>query len=253
MIEAKKYDNKFYSQMELSSFRAAQIILPIVAEILKPKSVIDIGCGTGMWLKVWNEEMGVKDYLGVEGPYLEKEKIQVHSDNILLTDLKEDFKIDRKFDLAMSLEVAEHLPESVAEQFVKKLTTLSNVVLFSGAIPGQVGTYHINEQYPEYWIAHFRNAGYTVFDFVRDKVWNHPDIEFWYQQNIFLFVKTSVTQDYPLLQQYISSCSLQSYTRIHPIIYNLKLNHEKNTETFWSFINWKWYCFKTKYLKKNVN
>ena len=251
MIEAKKYDNTFYSEMELSSYKAAKIILPIISEIIRPKSVIDIGCGTGMWLKVWKEDIGVEDYFGVEGPYLEKEKIQIENNKILLADLKKDFEIGKRFEIAMSLEVAEHLPESVATQFVKKLTSLSDVVLFSGAMPGQIGTYHINEKYPEYWINLFKKEGFTVFDFIRDKIWNHPEIEFWYQQNIFLFVKQSVIAKYPSLEQYSSTSNLSYYTRIHPIIYNLKLRQLKNTETIWGFINWKWYTFKTKYLKKN--
>ncbi len=252
MIEAQKYTNTFFSEMEEASYKAATIILPIVADLIKPKTVVDIGCGTGMWLKVWDNIIGVKDYLGVEGPYLEKEKIQVDGGKIILKDLKGNLDIDRKFDLAMSLEVAEHLPETTAHQFIKTLTQLSDVVFFSAAIPGQIGTYHINEQYPEYWVAIFKELGYTPIDCIRDLIWNNAEIEFWYQQNILLFVKSDKVQNYPALSAYLHTASNQNFTRIHPVIYNLKLKQVKNTETVFGFINWKWYMFKRKYLYKNA-
>jgi hypothetical protein len=47
-----------------------------------------------------------------------------------------------RFDLAVCLEVAEHLPPERAESFIRELCDLAPVVLFSAAIPGQGGTGH---------------------------------------------------------------------------------------------------------------
>ena len=63
-------------------------------------------------------------------------------------DLAQPLQIDRRFDLALSLEVAEHLPPECGSEFVQTLTDLSSVILFSAAIPFQGGTDHLNEQWP---------------------------------------------------------------------------------------------------------
>ena len=61
-------------------------------------------------------------------------------------DLRDSFAIGRTFDLAISLEVAEHPPEEFAEPLVERLVTAAPFVLFSAAIPEQGGIHHVNEQ-----------------------------------------------------------------------------------------------------------
>ncbi len=104
-------------------------------------------------------------------------------------DLTKPLKLKEKFDLAISLEVAEHLPEKSAEIFIDSLTGLSDIILFSAAIPYQRGTNHINEQFPEYWIDKFKKRNYLVIDCIRKKIWNNPKVYFFYSQNILLFIK----------------------------------------------------------------
>jgi len=251
MIEDKKYTNNFFSEIENKAYESAKVVLPLVQQFIEAKSIIDVGCGTGMWLKVWNEDVGVQEYLGIEGPYLEKKMIKIPMEKIIFHDLKVPIKVDKKFDLAMSLEVAEHLPESTARQFVQTLTTASNIVLFSAALPHQEGTYHINEQYPEYWASHFKEFNFIPVDCIRPNIWNNPVVESYYKQNILIFVKDSVLQNFPALISYASSSNPQYLTRIHPIYWELKNKHIRRTKTLFGFLNWKWYMFKRKYLKKN--
>lgn len=246
MIESKHYTTDFFTGHGGGALDAAKQVLPIINDLFHPTSVIDIGCGVGNWLKVWNEEMKVSDFYGVEGPYVSKELLQIPVEKVLLTDLKQPLNIGRKFDLAMSLEVAEHLPEDKADHFVETLTSLSDVVMFSASIPGQDGTYHINEQIPEYWAEKFSKKGFVVVDYVRDKVWDNPKVEWWYQQNILLFIRESDLAKYPVLIPFVKDINKDRLFRIHPWIYFYNVNQYSKIRTVSGFINWKLYPLKLK-------
>lgn len=98
----------------------------------------------------------------------------------------------KPFCLAQSLEVAEHLDMFYAENFIDLLTNLSDIVLFSAAIPFQSGTHHINCQPPQYWADKFAARGYDCYDILRPKFWGDEKIAWWYWQNSFLYVHKSV-------------------------------------------------------------
>lgn len=250
MIENEKYNKAFFTQMEEHAYRSARVVIPLVNELFKPGSVIDIGCGTGAWLKAWNE-IGIDDFLGVEGPYVQNQRVLIPPDKIIYKDLKQSLDLGKKYDLAMSLEVAEHLPASNADSFIQSLISASNVVLFSAAIPGQEGTYHINEQYPEYWASIFQKVGYIPIDCIRPKIWKNTSVEFYYRQNILVFIKKENLKNYPSLYAEAMSTNPEYLSRIHPEFFDLKNEHIRRTKSYWGFVNWKWYEFKTKYLKRN--
>ena len=170
---------------------SAEIIVPYIIELLNPKSVVDVGCGLGQWLYVFKKN-GVKKILGIDGDHVPKEKIYV-IENFFEFDLNncENYINDEKFDLAMSLEVAEHLAEDKAEVFINMLIRLSDTIIFSAALPGQTGEKHFNEQYPEYWIRLFKKHGYNIYDPFRKRFWS-SDVNWWYSQNMFLFVKNNI-------------------------------------------------------------
>jgi hypothetical protein len=94
-------------------------------------------------------------------------------------DLNHQISLQRSFDLAISLEVAKHLPESRAASFVEDLTRLAPVVVFSAAIPGQGGRDHVKEQWQTYWVAIFAQHQYVVCDVVRPKIWKNRRIAYW--------------------------------------------------------------------------
>ena len=81
------------------------------------------------------------------------------------------------------------MPPERGERFVADLVALAPVVLFSAAIPGQGGTDHINEQWQDYWARLFAKHDYVALDFLRLKFWNDSRIEWWYRQNIILYVR----------------------------------------------------------------
>jgi SAM-dependent methyltransferase len=167
-------------------------LLPTVLDLVNPQSVVDVGCGTGTFLAVL-QKMGLQDVAGFEGPWLDKQMLEVDQKLVDIVDLEKPLSINRKFDMAICLEVAEHLQESSAPTIVQTLVGLSDIILFSAALPGQGGQNHINEQWPSYWQEKFKAHGYVFYDCFRSQLWNDKDIQPWYKQNMFLVVKQGVT------------------------------------------------------------
>jgi SAM-dependent methyltransferase len=185
--QARDYDSKFYRELD-SAQKSAAAVLPIVFGVVKPQSMVDIGCGTGKWLAK-AVELGVEDILGVDGTWVDRNQLAIPSQNFVTHDLTTPLSLERRFDLALSLEVAEHLPEAAAGVFVESICSASDVVLFSAAIPGQGGRRHVNEQWPAYWAELFHKLGYDCFDYLRPKIWNDAGVAWYYAQNSLVFVR----------------------------------------------------------------
>jgi SAM-dependent methyltransferase len=193
-----QYTDKFYSNRE-GTLTSARHIVPLILQYLPVKSVVDIGCGLGEFLNVFAEN-GATKVLGVDGPWVKRDRLLIRPEDFLEADLTKPFQQSQPFDLAISCEVGEHLPEPSADTFVKSLTGLGNVVLFSAAIPLQGGTFHVNEQWPEYWATKFEACGFVAIDCLRLAIWNNPEIRFWYKQNLLLFVRQESLANYPALR-----------------------------------------------------
>ncbi|MEX0775881.1 MAG: class I SAM-dependent methyltransferase [Phycisphaeraceae bacterium] len=214
----EKYDQAFFDAHRAGARSSAQAVLPQLRELVKPttiQSVIDIGCGSGTWLSVWRE-LDVMDLRGVDGAYVEQATLDIPAGTFTAHDLNQPIELDRTFDLAMSLEVAEHLKPERAASFVADLCRLSPLVLFSAAIPHQGGTDHINEQWPAYWAEHFHNVGYVLIDCLRLQLWDDPRIDYWYQQNLMLAVRHDRLAEYPLLQQGHDRMAGRVASLVHP-------------------------------------
>ena len=183
------YGATFYAQQANGSLQSARVILPILLSHISPLSVIDVGCGIGTWLKAF-QECGVTDVTGYDGDYVDQRALLIDPAQFRPADLKDDQPFDRTYDLAISLEVAEHLPQQHAGSFVRRLTSAAPAVLFSAAIPGQGGTSHLNEQWQDYWRELFSDEGFLPVDIIRAQVHGRPDVETWYQSNIMLYCST---------------------------------------------------------------
>ena len=185
------YDKVFFDQMTQGSLSSARVVLPILFHYFKPESIVDVGSGRGTWLKA-AAECGVKEILGLDGDYVERDALLIDARNFQACNLAERIDLPKRFELAISVEVAEHLPFHRSESFVADLVRLSDLVLFSAALPYQGGTDHINEQWLEFWAILFRRHGYVACDLFRSRIWGNKSVEYWYSQNLMLFCKQDI-------------------------------------------------------------
>lgn len=182
------YNDAFYDMINEGSRRSARAVVPVLVDLLQPTSVVDFGCGEGVWLDVFREH--VEQIHGIDGA-IDPTRLQIPPECFTACDLAtETPDLGRTFDLALSLEVAEHLPPKRASAFVDLLIAHAKMVVFSAAIPGQGGVGHVNEQHVGYWVELFEQRGYRVSGGLRWKFWDQvPDpVEVWYAQNMLLCV-----------------------------------------------------------------
>jgi SAM-dependent methyltransferase len=211
--EPRLYDAKFYRELD-STRDSAREILPMVVGLLRPASIVDIGCGTGHWLAT-AIEMGISDVLGVDGDWVTQAKLAIPQEKFLVHNLGTPLKLNRRFDLATSLEVAEHLPASEARAFIELLCDCADTVLFSAAIPGQGGRHHMNEQWPVYWADLFAGFGFHCYDPLRPTLWQNPRVLWYYAQNCMIYARAgSPIQASPVAKP---------LALIHPVLWSKQL------------------------------
>ena len=209
---------KYTHTTRMHNMIAPRLIVKKLLEFYKPNSVIDFGCGLGTFLKAFKEE-GVNEVLGLDGPWVNKKLLNdfLTVDEFIEVDLEQDIKLNKKYDLVISLEVAEHLNESKASIFVNNLVNAGDVILFSAAVPYQGGQNHINEQWVEYWQNKFKRHNYRFYDVLRRSLWNEQDIKWWYKQNMFLVV----SEDMEMMLKDINKDE-EIINLIHPEHFELK-------------------------------
>lgn len=191
---AEKYEA--WLPMAISSARA---ILPPVIQMIRPASVLDVGCGLGIWLSVCRE-LGIEHIHGIDGAYVPRDLLKIPESCYSAVELHDSWPDLGPFDLAISLETAEHLDPEAAERYVDNLVSVAPVILFSAAIPFQGGNDHRNEQWPEYWVAKFRQRGFTCIDCLRHTIANDLSIDWWYRQNVFLAASSQYLSGNSLLR-----------------------------------------------------
>jgi SAM-dependent methyltransferase len=204
---------------EIHNLISPSEIVPLIMEMVRPSSVLDVGCGIGTWLKAF-EQLGVCNYFGVDGNYVDKQLLKIPADKFLAHDLRQPLTLGQKYDLVLSLEVAEHLEERYANSFIETICSHSDIVIFSAAIPGQGGQYHVNEQWLSYWVQKFHKLNYTFYDVLRPKIWNNNSVDVWYKQNIVIFCKNG----HPLGDDLKASSSLY-VDIVHPDLFRFYAHH----------------------------
>ena len=146
---ASFYAEEMYAEDRPSP--SARVVVPMVIELTHPSSVLDVGCGRGAWLSAFIAN-GIEQVVGLDGDYIKPSTLLFPADRFRPTNLSIKFEIPPdRFDLAICLEVAEHLPAPNSRHLVRQLTSAASQVLFSAAPPGQGGGGHINCKPLSYW------------------------------------------------------------------------------------------------------
>ncbi len=214
--------SKYLHTEEKHNLSDPKVIVPEIIRLLNPKSVVDFGCGVGTFLDVFKQE-GVTEVLGIDGPWVNKDLLHQHIDSteFLEMDLEGVINLDKKYDLVLNLEVAEHLKEESADTLVQNLISAGNLILFSAAIPFQGGQNHINEQWLTYWEKKFKKHNYVVHDVIRPIFWDNPDIFWWYRQNMVLIAP----KDYKLPES-LASSPIRNLVHHEPYLIKAKMLEE---------------------------
>jgi len=195
-MKKTKYDRNFFERQKKDAEVSFLGIIKCLNRHLggaEISSAIDLGCGLGYFLntykKVWQGEGKKLKVHGVDGDYVQRDMLALNKDEFEAYDLKKVYRTDATYDIAISTECAEHLPPQRADSFVEDLTRLSDIVLFSAAVPYQGGTEHINEQPVTYWIKLFDKYGYEFRDIIRPDIWDDSSIATCYRQNMVIYVR----------------------------------------------------------------
>lgn len=179
------YTDGFYDTIAAGCIASAEVVASIVYEQFNPATVVDVGCGQGHWGAAF-AELGAERVQGIDGPYVANPRIP-----FVAHDLERHLPDVGRFDLAVCLEVAEHLNEARSAPFVAELCRLADTVLFSAAIPHQTGAGHINLQWQSWWAGLFAANGYSVSGAIRWKIWDDNRVEPWYRQNLMVATNRS--------------------------------------------------------------
>jgi SAM-dependent methyltransferase len=222
------YDFEWHARHGDRTDTSAKIILEILKGVFDFKSVLDVGCGDGRWLRQC-AALGVETCIGVDGPWTDKRRLLVSTDSIAIHNLVGRFDLHRRFDLAVSLEVAEHIAPEHSEQFIANLVAHSDWVLFGAAIPYQGGFRHINERWQSYWAGIFDGHGYQVFDLLRNIIWTNTSIHFWYKQNMLTYVNRNRSDLIATVASYIATKGISQLPVdvVHPEKYEAVASYDQ--------------------------
>lgn len=161
----KKIDEKFFEKtLRPDRQRSYKLIVRYIMKNVQPalKSVIDYGCGAGWFLYYFKKDFGITDILGLDP----SPSVMSIADPLVRGDIKplsltNLVMLHQRFDLAMNVEVAEHIDKKFADQIVNNITGYTDLLIFSAATPGQGGYEHRNEQPFEYWRSKICNNGFS--------------------------------------------------------------------------------------------
>jgi len=187
------FDPDVYARIRPGSQRSAAAVVPEVQRIVQARSVVDVGGGEGWWAAEF-AVLGARAVCIDDGSATELADRVEHVRHDVSAGLPTNLG---SFDLALSLEVLEHLDREAGDRLVEALCELAPNVLFSAAVPGQGGHGHLNEQWPGYWVERFRGHGFDCSGALRWSFWDNESVEYWYRQN--LLVATRTPEHYPEL------------------------------------------------------
>lgn len=187
------YSPKYYQTLvEPYAQRSVPQMARSIAETFHPASVIDVGCGSGALL-VALRKLGVRRLLGLDSSEAGLDIARARGLDVRKFDITADgWTGGERFDVAVSMETAEHLPKNSADRYVALLCSLAPVVIFTAAHPGQGGIGHLNERPREYWIELFNEHGFRLEEKTASDwqtAWAAAGVANFYTRNLMIFKK----------------------------------------------------------------
>jgi glycosyltransferase involved in cell wall biosynthesis/SAM-dependent methyltransferase len=153
-----------YKQVAEEEKPFAERLAVWVKDYLSPKNVIDLGCGPGIYTMALVDQ-GV-DCIGIDIDARVSGNVHLIEEDLL--------KLDGKYqrDLAICLEVAEHIDPQYSDKIVEnvfKSILPGGRLIWTAARPGQGGVGHINCRTKAYWKKKFENIGLIYDEETQDK------------------------------------------------------------------------------------
>jgi hypothetical protein len=175
------------------SLRCARMVLGHLWQYLQPRSVIELGCGRGTWLKACHE-LGSTSVLGYDGAWNSGHLMIDSAIEFHRVDLNAPLELPPNIDMALSMQVMGQLDSAAAACFVERLSSASNVVLFNAADSAQTGERFPHGQCQSRWATLFACHGYQRFDLFRSRFWCIGDACNWYRNNTILYARSGSAQ-----------------------------------------------------------
>lgn len=166
------YRGSFFSKRHKLAWRVP-IVCDAIEAVFKPATIVDVGCATGDFVKGF-QDRGLMA-LGIEGSKNCAPFLEAPQSTVLIMDLRRQFtKLDLgPFDVALCLEVAEHIEEEFVEEFLDNLCALSKTIVMSYAPPGAGGHHHVNCQHAPYWLMKMAQRGFKNCPEVVEEIRKH--------------------------------------------------------------------------------
>lgn len=230
MSGSSDYNKKFFKRNTRRTEHAVKVFSRFIKDVLDPSTVVDVGCARGQYLAEL-KRLGVREITGVDGTWVNKSDLLIPREDFLTYDLKKSLSgLDalkgpgsrlRRFDLAICLETAEHIEKEYADTLVSSLTSLSDMIFFSAAIPFQWGEHHVNCQWQSYWAEKFARKGYNAYD-IRHRFWDIEEIPSFYRQNVLVYAHKNAKIPKELRED--AWDGKRSLNVVHPETYELFAN-----------------------------
>lgn len=220
---AEVFTDHWYAGCRDGSVDAARLYTGYLWHLIQPRSVLDVGCGRGHWLSAWHER-GSTVLIGLDGAWNHQQQMTNSAIRFIPVDLNRPFDLACRVELAMSLEVAEHLQRDSAETFIECLSRSSDLILFGAAAPHQGGPHHLNERPATYWATLLRRFGFQPYDILRPLFWDDSRVPFWYRQNTFLYAREDSVSSHKLAAQGLKPMEHIGFMDcVHPELYARKI------------------------------